>query len=401
MTHTQSASVREGHHCIPAPLSPAECRRGLPDPLGMVGEIIGAKYLVEHVIGEGSMGVVLGARHLELDEKVAVKVMRREVRRDPEMQARFAREAKIASRIRNDNVVRVMDAGESPLVGPYIVMEYVDGITLDRMVSSAGGIPLEDALRYAIAACDGLAAAHAVGVIHRDIKPANLLIVSGDRRRTVKLLDFGISKAEVTGRVLGNDLSLGETTSLMGSPLYMSPEQIRCSHEVDERTDVWSLGVVLYELVTGQPAFAAPTIAEICRRILEDPCPLLDSGGVRAPPSLQKVIERCLKKNPNERFASVGELATALRFLQYDEASAPLVERPRRLSFEWVFAIVAMATFVAGAAAIRLTARAPGAEEPSQPAGLEVGAAHDLRKPVAECEPFGAAGDPGAAVPSP
>jgi serine/threonine-protein kinase len=277
-----------------------------------IGRVISGRFRVEHVIGIGSMGIVLAARHLELDERVAIKLIRAEMQRVPGVLQRFAREAKAAVSIKSEHVAQVYDVGTADGIGPYIVMEYLEGCDLAQVLELEGRLPIRRAVHYIMQACEALAAAHSVGITHRDIKPENLFLTrQGDLER-IKLLDFGISKAALTGKVFGDELSAAESSCLLGTPLYMSPEQIRATAEVDHRADIWSLGAVLYELVTAQSAFVADIVHKVWTRILETTPTPLAAHCSEAPPALQEVIDRCLEKDPARRFQSVAELANAL-----------------------------------------------------------------------------------------
>ncbi len=287
-----------------------------------VGQVLAGKYRVDRLIGEGAMGLVLAATHLGLDEVVAIKFMRAEIQRVAGTLSRFAKEAKIAARIRSEHVIKVIDVGVSDPIGPYIVMEYLDGRTLAEVLDTEGPLSVQRAAEYLLQACEGLAAAHALGVTHRDIKPDNLFITGQHPLEVVKVLDFGISKATLTGRVFGDDLALNQSSYVMGTPLYMSPEQIRAAPHVDCRTDIWSLGAVLYELVSGRTAFSADSMTEICAKILETPAPRLADPCPRELAAVQSVIAKCLEKEPERRFQSVADLALALLPLASERARA-------------------------------------------------------------------------------
>jgi serine/threonine-protein kinase len=208
---------------------------------------------------------------------------------------------------------------------PYLVMEYLDGQDLSSLVKSRGGLPIAEAVEYLLQACEGLAEAHAMGIVHRDLKPANLFLVRrSDGRFSVKVLDFGISK--VTGP--GSEVALTSTNMAMGSPLYMSPEQIRSAKSVDHRSDQWALGVILYELLAGRAPFGGETIPEVSVKIAMEPPPPLSAARGDVPPALEAVILRCLEKDRERRFANVADLAQAL--LPYAPRSAHAhVERIR------------------------------------------------------------------------
>jgi serine/threonine protein kinase len=277
-----------------------------------VGQVISGRFRVEHVIGIGSMGIVLAARHLELDERVAIKFIRSEMQAVPGVLSRFAREAKAAASIKSEHIAQVFDVGTADGIGPYIVMEYLEGRDLAAVLELEGRLPIRRAVHYVMQACEALAVAHSGGITHRDIKPENLFLTrQGDLER-IKLLDFGISQATLTGKVFGDELSSSDNSCLLGTPLYMSPEQIRANVEIDHRSDIWSLGAVLYELITARSAFGAESVRHVWTRILETPPTPLAAYCSEAPPTLQAVIERCLEKDPARRFQNVAELAVAL-----------------------------------------------------------------------------------------
>jgi serine/threonine-protein kinase len=277
-----------------------------------VGQVLSGRFRVEHVIGIGSMGVVLAAKHLELDERVAIKFIRADMQRVPGVLSRFAREAKAAVSIKSEHVAQVFDVGTADGIGPYIVMEYLEGCDLAQVLEMEGRLPIRRAVHYIMQACEALAVAHSGGITHRDIKPENLFLTRQGNLERIKLLDFGISKATLTGKVFGDELSSSDTSCLLGTPLYMSPEQIRDTAEVDHRTDIWSLGAVLYELCTAHSAFVADSVRQVWTRILETSPTPLAAYCPEAPPALQAVIDRCLEKDPDRRFQNVAELAIAL-----------------------------------------------------------------------------------------
>jgi len=277
-----------------------------------VGTMIADKYRVERVLGEGAMGIVLAARHLELDELVAVKCIRAAMPWSPDVIARFAREAKASARLKSEHVAKVIDVGVCAPIGPYMVMEYLEGEDLGAVLKRRGPLPVRRAAEYVMQVCEALAVAHAASITHRDVKPENLFLTRHGDLEIVKVLDFGISKAPMQGRLFGGEISVKETSFLMGTPLYMSPEQIRSSREVDHRSDLWSLGVVLFELLTGRPAFAGDTVTQVCALVLEAKTPPLAEYCQNAPPELSRIIERCLMKDPNQRYQSAAELANAL-----------------------------------------------------------------------------------------
>lgn len=274
------------------------------------GEVLAGKYRVERVLGEGAHGVVVAARHLELDEPVAIKFLRKDSARDPALVERFLREARTAVRLKNEHAVRVFDVGKLETGGPYIVMEYLAGHDLERVLAMRGPLPVEDAVGYVVQACEAVAEAHALGMVHRDLKLSNLFLAERpDEPPLVKVLDFGIAKwkTEDPGAKRLTTDKIG-----MGSPLYMAPEQIADAAEADGRADVWSLGVILQELLTGKSPFDAPTVERVLASVLtREPARLRDVVP-SAPPALESAVVACLQKAPSSRTASVVDLALAL-----------------------------------------------------------------------------------------
>ena len=273
------------------------------------GQILGGKYRVDRVLGAGGMGMVVAATHLQLDERIAIKFLLPEALRNPEAVARFGREAKAAVKIRGEHVARVIDVGTFENGAPYMVMEHLDGRDLSALIHERGALPAADAVDAVLQACEALAEAHALGIVHRDLKPANLFMVRRpDGTPCVKVLDFGISKLTAPG----SDHSMTKTSAVMGSPLYMSPEQMTASRHVDARTDIWAIGVVLYELLTGRVPFSAETLPEICGLILTAAPAAIRDYSPAVPDGLQNVVRRCLEKDRERRFSNVSELAHAL-----------------------------------------------------------------------------------------
>lgn len=278
-----------------------------------VGEVIAEKFRVERVIGEGGMGFVVEATHLLLDQRVALKFLRREVVAQEDVVARFTQEARAAVKLKSEHVARVLDVGD--LGGsPYIVMELLEGTDLEVLLRTRGPLPIHEAVELIIEAAEGISEAHARNIVHRDIKPANLFLAQrGDGWATLKILDFGISKAARGNTHEGvAQVAAVKTLSLLGSPYYMSPEQVRSASDVDRRTDIWSLGAVLFELVTGQTAFRESSLVPLMNEILDKPHRSLRAIREDAPPELEAVVDRMLAKEPAERFQSMGELALAL-----------------------------------------------------------------------------------------
>ncbi len=274
------------------------------------GELLAGKYLVERVIGQGGMGVVVLAHHIQLDEKVALKLLLPKAVDNPDALGRFMREARAAAKVKGEHVARVSDVGQLENGAPYIVMEYLEGGDLAQWLSARGALPMQQAVDFVLQVCDALANAHSVGIVHRDLKPANLFCVTkSDGELCIKVLDFGISKITTPGAP-GHDMT--RTTTLMGSPRYMSPEQMHMTKNVDPRTDIWSLGVILFELLTGRPPFDAEAVTQLAIRIVNEPAPPLRSLRADAPVGLEQIIATCLEKDRGRRFQTVGDLAVAL-----------------------------------------------------------------------------------------
>ena len=305
-------------------MSSATKREGAGNPAAAVrfdpvpGTIIADKYRVERTLGEGGMGVVVSATHMGLDQEVAIKFLLPEATRSDVAVERFLREAKVAAKIRSDHVARVHDVGtlgDSDGNVPYIVMEHLDGSDLGQLIHRDGALPLEEACEIILQACEGLAQVHAAGIVHRDLKPSNLFVTrKSDGSPAVKLLDFGISKLTVPDQT-SIDPALTSTATIMGSPSYMSPEQLKSTKEVDERADVWSLGAVLYEALTGSPAFRGESLPQVCAMIAsEDPIPPSARRG-DLPEALEQSILRCLDKNPATRESLVALARTLARFV--------------------------------------------------------------------------------------
>jgi serine/threonine protein kinase len=282
------------------------------------GEVIEGKYRVEKILGEGGMGVVLAAHHELLDQKVAVKVL---TATDPKAMSRFSLEAKATAQLKSEHVARVMDVGVLPDGAPFMVMEYLEGCDLEELLRLNGRLPVEETVGYVIDALDGLAQAHALEIIHRDIKPANLfLAVQTSGTSIVKLVDFGISKS-IASRSSGKTGVLTGDHSTVGSPTYMAPEQIRSPKDVDARSDIWAIGVVIYELLSGAAPFRGDSVGEIFAAVLEQRPRELSKVVPDVPPELSAIVARCMSDRA-ERYPNVLELATALAPFGPDDATA-------------------------------------------------------------------------------
>ena len=278
------------------------------------GDVLAGKYRIERVIGAGGMGVVAAAEHIELHERVALKLMLPEALENPEAVERFLREARAAVKIKGEHVAKVTDVGRLEGGEPYIVMEYLDGDDLSTVLARRGTLPVEEAIEYVLQACEAIAEAHTLGIIHRDLKPSNLFLTQRpDGTASVKVLDFGISKVLPMGNVSdSDDVSMTRTKQPLGTPLYMPPEQMASARSADARSDIWSLGVILFELITGEPPFNGGSFHELRRKIAQDPVPSIRAARPTAPRGLDPIVRTCLEKEASKRFQNVGDLAAAL-----------------------------------------------------------------------------------------
>lgn len=280
------------------------------DGLPKEGDIVAGKYQVERVLGKGGMGVVVAARHTSLRQHVAVKFLLPKALTLPGAAERFLREARAAVAIKSEHVARVLDVGALESGEPYMVMEYLTGTDFGQLLKTRGPLPAREAVDYLLQASEALAEAHAVGVIHRDLKPGNLFLTSrADGSPLVKVLDFGLSKAMKPGE---DEHSLTAPDIIVGSPHYMSPEQLKSLKQVDARTDVWALGVILYQLLSARRPFEADSLVGTCARIAADaPTPLRERKA-DVPAELEAIILRCLEKDLDKRVQSVADLARLL-----------------------------------------------------------------------------------------
>ena len=292
------------------------------------GELVAGKYRVGTIIGVGGMGVIVAARHEQLDQPVAIKFVRGEALGNDEAVQRFLREARAAAKLKSEHVAKVLDVGTLETGVPYMVMELLEGSDLARTIADQGPVAVEVAADWIAQACEALAEAHAAGIVHRDLKPQNLFLartVGGAAK--IKVLDFGVSKSSgtMTG---GPGGALTRTSAMLGSPLYMAPEQMRSSRDVDARTDIWALGVVLFELLSQRWPFEAETLPELCLKVVSDPPRSLREMRPDLPEAVVRVVERCLEKDVGNRYAHAAELASALEpFLP--PMSRAVVERAR------------------------------------------------------------------------
>ncbi len=279
------------------------------------GEILVDKYCVQKLIGTGGVGFVVAATHVGLDDSVALKFLKPEFATHPEAVARFVTEARACFKIKNEHVARVLDVDTLPDGRPFMVMELLEGRDLRSILEAHHYLPVELAVDLALQTCEALAAAHARQIVHRDIKPENLFVTQSGEDDHIKVLDFGISKVALTQQAQQPTRKTRATVLSMmsvGTPPYMSPEQVRAASDLDARSDIWSLGCVIYELLTSKAPFERMSLMQSCAAVLEDePLPLRESCP-EAPEALEVAVMRCLRKNPAERFADVAELAQAL-----------------------------------------------------------------------------------------
>jgi len=272
------------------------------------GALVGGKYRIEKLIGRGGMGAVYLARHELLDRHVALKVLAQEAVGNEDATRRLIKEAQLAGKIPGDHICRVTDVGVGDDGVPYVAMEYLEGRDLSAILQEHGPLPVPEATGYVLQALDAIAHAHARGIVHRDLKPSNLFVATGlDGRPLVKVLDFGISKSTGPAQIV-----LTSTSALLGSPAYMSPEQVRSAKNVDARTDIWSTGVILYELLTGRMPFTGESVGAVFAAILETDAPSVLVSRKDVPPALAAAVARCLHRRADERFANAAEVADAI-----------------------------------------------------------------------------------------
>ena len=294
------------------------------------GEVLGGKYRLEKEIGRGAMGTVWSAVHLTLGQRVAIKLIAAEHAQAVEARRRFATEAKAAARLRSRYVVQVYDDGETPAGTPYIVLEYLEGETLEQRLERERDVPLNDAVRITRHVGRALSRAHAQGIVHRDLKPGNVFLTRSDDDELgwlAKVLDFGIAKLEEHGIA-----STTKTGTLLGTPLFMSPEQVRGANSVDGRSDLYSLGMVFYNMLTGSYAFNGESFADVLVAICTGPLPDLRTAAPWVPGSVADWFVRACAREPNDRFQSADEMIEGLELAlgvstgAYSRQSSPEVK---------------------------------------------------------------------------
>ena len=269
------------------------------------GETLVGKYLLHRLLGRGGVGVVYEGEHLRLRQRVAIKLLAPEMLAHREMVERFEREARAMALLQSAHVTRVTDVDITPDGVPFLVMEFLQGNDLQHELKSRGALPIAEAVHWVRQACIGMAVVHGAGIVHRDLKPANLFLVDGDPR-ALKIMDFGISK------IAGEDFEMTMTQTTLGTPAYMSPEQVKSAKNIDVRADVWSLGVILYRALTGKLPFQGSGSTGMAVAIVNDTPIPIESLRPDLPPALVNVVRRTLEKSADARLPTVRALADAL-----------------------------------------------------------------------------------------
>ena len=290
--------------------------------LPIAGQYLAGRYRIDGTLAKGGTSVVYDGTDVETEIRVAIKVLLPEMAKTPSSQRRFEREIRVLKHLRSACVVRVLDDGALQSGEPFMVLEHLSGRTLKDVLRSQGPLPVQEAVDYVLQACEVLAEAHVAGVIHRDVKPENLFLVGEGRDACVKVLDFGLSKAASGAIRDDQEPSITRGHEVMGSPYYMAPEQLLSSHHVDRFADIWSVGVVLYELLAGRPPFEGETVERLRANVMMmQPNPLRGQR-IDVPEDLERIVMRCLEKVPEERFKGLAVLAASLAPFGTERASA-------------------------------------------------------------------------------
>ncbi|MEZ4314645.1 MAG: protein kinase [Polyangiaceae bacterium] len=274
-----------------------------------VGQVYGGKYRIVRLMGQGSMGAVYEGENVRIRRRVAIKTLHPGMAEKGDTLQRFEREAKAAGHIGSAHIVEVLDMGDLPDGSRYMVMEYLDGVTLQQHIRTSGRLTPQEASPIVQQLLEGLGAAHATGIIHRDLKPANVFLVRQPGRPDfVKILDFGVSKFSV----LSEEMSMTRTGAVLGTPYYMSPEQAKGARGTDARSDLYAVGVILYECITGQVPFSADTFNELLFRIVLESPPPAESFVPDLSPEMAAIIRKSMAREPADRYQTAGELKQAL-----------------------------------------------------------------------------------------
>jgi tRNA A-37 threonylcarbamoyl transferase component Bud32 len=368
--------------------------------LPVTGEVIGGKYALIRVIGEGGMGVVYEATHVKLRQRVALKLLLPDLLTRPDVLARFEREARAAISLSGAHVARVLDVDVLPDGLPYMVMEYLEGRDLAAELAERGALPVHEAVDWVLQACTAMVEAHGVGTVHRDLKPGNLFLTVQGSGRVLKIIDFGISKIAEESSV-----SVTATFSALGTAPYMSPEQVRSAKNADARSDIWSLGVILHELLAGRPPFAGENVPTVVAAIIADEPQPLRSIRPEVPAKIEQAVLKALRKDREHRFQDMAAFAAAIAPYRDPHAQVEIVEveappsRGVRRGAKVALGVAAVAMGVAGLVATNL--RRPPATGLSAP--MAVPAAPQIAPPpsplpaVDEVPP--AVAEPAAAAP--
>ena len=288
------------------------------------GTTLDERFVVEGTLGSGGMGAVVAAKHLGLRRLVAIKLLKPRFAQSPQVVSRFLREARTAARLKSEHVVTVLDVGTLASGLPYFVMDYLPGTDLGALVQKQGPLAVDDVVGYALQTLETLAEAHRAGIVHRDLKPPNLFLTTReDGSGLIKVLDFGISK--LIGWEVTDDGIVTREGAALGSPLYMSPEQIRDASRVDGRADIWALGAVMHELLTGRPPFDHQGVPRVIRAICSERYRVPERSDV--PDELHEILFQCLRKDRKERFQDVEELARAFQPLVRSASAGLSIER--------------------------------------------------------------------------
>jgi eukaryotic-like serine/threonine-protein kinase len=277
----------------------------------MIGQQFG-NYRAVSLLGEGGMGAVYLAEHPAIGRRVAVKVLHKNYIRDENLLTRFLNEARAANAIRHPNIIEILDSGTIADGTPFLVMELLEGESLGTRIRRDGALSIQTAVEFCYQTASALGAAHKKGIVHRDLKPDNLFVVPDPHdpeRERIKVLDFGIAKLQQSA----NDSVKTRTGTLMGTPIYMSPEQCRGTKTVDHRSDIYSLGIIFFEMLCGQPPFVSEGFGELVNMHLNVAPQAPSTQNAKVSPTIDAIVLKMLSKNPDERFADMGALMTALK----------------------------------------------------------------------------------------